>query len=50
MPDLFQIVDAGFDRAEREGEPDFQRGHLLCALCRRQVADAIHVPWPPHDA
>jgi hypothetical protein len=41
MPDLFQIVDAGFDRAEREGEP--------AVLWRHPVPDG-RVPWPPRDA
>jgi hypothetical protein len=27
--------------------PTFAHGHLFCAGCGRDIADAIRVPWPP---
>jgi hypothetical protein len=27
--------------------PRFENGHLFCAGCGREVADAVRVPWPP---
>ena len=27
--------------------PRFQNGHLFCAGCEHEIADAIRVPWPP---
>jgi hypothetical protein len=27
--------------------PWFRQGHLFCAGCGREIADAIRVPWPP---